>query len=51
MKNVEIEKLEKITNVEVINNSALEVAKNCFNEFDKNGKGRYVKIKVYSIDI
>lgn len=44
------EKLEKITNVEVINNSALEVAKNCFNEFDKNGKGRYLLTASFAVN-
>jgi len=44
------EKLEKVTNVEVINNSALEVAKNCFNEFDKNGKGRYLLTASFAVN-
>ena len=44
------EKLEKITNVEVINNSALKVARNCFNEFDKNGKGRYLLTASFAVN-
>jgi len=44
------EKLDKVTNVEVITNSALDVAKDCFNEFDKNGKGRYLLTASFAVN-
>lgn len=44
------EKLEKVTNIEVIENSALNVAKDCFNEFDKNDKGRYLLTASFAVN-
>ncbi len=44
------EKLEKVTIVEVIENSSLNIAKNCFNKFDKNDKGRYLLTASFAVN-
>lgn len=44
------EKLNKITNVEVIENEALVTAKNCFNEFDQQGQGRYLLTASFAVN-
>lgn len=44
------EKLEKITNVKVIKNNALNVAKDCLNEFNKNEKGRYLLTASFAVN-
>jgi len=44
------EKLNKITNVEVIENEALVTAENCFNEFDQQGQGRYLLTASFAVN-
>jgi RNase H-fold protein (predicted Holliday junction resolvase) len=36
------EKLNKVTNVEVVQNNALQIAKDCFKTFEKQEQGRYL---------
>lgn len=44
------EKLNTITNVEVVQNNALEIAKNCFNEFEKQEQGRYLLTASFAVN-
>lgn len=44
------EKLNTITNVEVVQNNALEIAKNCFNEFEKQAQGRYLLTASFAVN-
>jgi hypothetical protein len=44
------EKLNKVTNVEVIKNDAYGVAKNCFNEFQYQEKGRYLLTASFAVN-
>lgn len=44
------EKLNTITNVEVVQNNALEIAKNCFNEFGKQEQGRYLLTASFAVN-
>ena len=44
------EKLEKCTNVEVIENNALETAQNCFDEFAQQEQGRYLLTASFAVN-
>lgn len=44
------EKLNKVTNVKVIKNDAYAVAKNCFNEFQHQEKGRYLLTASFAVN-
>ncbi|CAC9626826.1 hypothetical protein [uncultured Gammaproteobacteria bacterium] len=44
------EKLNKVTNVEVVKNDAYGVAKNCFNEFQNQEKGRYLLTASFAVN-
>lgn len=44
------EKLHKITNVEVIKNNSLKIAKNCFSEFNKQEQGRYLLTASFAVN-
>lgn len=45
------EKLDKFTNVEVVNNDALETAETCFNYFDSQGQGRYLLTASFAVNL
>lgn len=42
------EKLNSLTNVEIIKNNALSIAKQCFNTFSKQEQGRYLLIASFA---
>lgn len=44
------EKLEKVTTVEVINNNSLVIAKKCFDEFEKKGRGSYLLAASFAVN-
>jgi hypothetical protein len=44
------EKLNKITNVEVVQNNALKIAKDCFNEFEKQEQGQYLLTASFAVN-
>ncbi len=44
------EKLDKITNVEVVENNALKIAKDCFDEFEKQEQGRYLLTASFAVN-
>jgi RNase H-fold protein (predicted Holliday junction resolvase) len=44
------EKLNKITNVEVVQNNALKIAQDCFNTFEKQAQGRYLLTASFAVN-
>lgn len=44
------EKLELVTTVEVVENNAFKIAKNCFNTFDKQEQGRYLLTASFAVN-
>ena len=44
------EKLNKITNVEVVQNNALKIAKDCFNKFEKQEQGQYLLTASFAVN-
>lgn len=44
------EKLNTITHVEVVQNNALKIAKDCFNKFDQQAQGRYLLTASFAVN-